>query len=219
MEPAFLVVSFHIMAGYRKYFASTIQTNYPGNSGSIMAEIDQQFDKISPDIKFAATSRNPLDKRLDVTGYFLALIMSLDKRGESFDTIRKICLDIVTEYVKPRNKLQVYLKRLPAKLANTWIANRFIKVFNKRVSENANPDGFIAHIITDKEQTFGLGYGFDIIECGICKLYRKYHYEKYVPILCEVDKMTSEMAGLTLVRNGTIGMGAKVCDFRFIKNL
>jgi L-2-amino-thiazoline-4-carboxylic acid hydrolase len=205
------------MAGYRKYFARAVMTYYPDSSTSIMGEIDQHYTLISPDIAFAATSKNPLDKRLDVTGYFLALIMTLDKRGEPFDNTRKICLEIVMDYVKPKNKLQVYLKRLPAKLANTWVAGKFIKVFNRRVSVNANRDGFIARIITDKKETFGLGYGFDIIECGICKLYRKYNYEKYVPILCEVDKITSEMAGLKLVRNGTIAMGARICDFRFKK--
>ena len=83
------------------------------------------------------------------------------------------------------------------------------------MSTNKNKDGFIANIITDKEETFGLGYGIDILECGICKLFNKHNFGKYAAILCEVDKLTSGIAGLTLIRSGTIANGAEKCDFRF----
>lgn len=43
--------------------------------------------------------------------------------------------------------------------------------------------------------------------------------EKFTPILCEVDFMTSNMAGLQLIRSGTIATGAKICDFRFKKEI
>jgi hypothetical protein len=205
------------MMDYRQIFAKSIYREYPDYATSIIAETGRQFRRISPDIKFAATSKNPMDRRLEICAYFLALIITLDERGASYEEIRKICLDIVIEYVRPKNKLQSALKKLPTKLISTWLGKQFAMIFNKKVSQNENPEGFIARIITDKEQTFGLGFGFDIIECGICKLFGKYNYQKYVPILCEVDKLTSGMAGLTLVRNSTIAFGAKTCDFRFKK--
>jgi len=206
------------MATYGIIFEKTIYRNYPGNAGHIFAETARQSERITPDIKFAATSKNPMDKRMLICGYFLALIITLDEMGESYEDIRKTCMEIVIEYVRPKNKLQALLKKLPPKLMNTRLGDIFFRYFHKRVSKNENPEGFIANIITDKEQTFGLGFGFDIIECGICKLFGKYNYQRFVPILCEVDKLTAEMAGLTLVRKGTIGMGAKTCDFRFTKN-
>lgn len=172
---------------------------------------------ISDDISFASTSGNPLDKRLNVCAYFLALIKTLDKKGEDFESIRKICIEIATEFVRPKNKFQQLLKRIPAKLANTRLANWVIKKLHNRVKQNPNPDGFIAHIVTDKDETYGLGYGFDIIECGIHKLFKKHDYGKFTPILCEVDFMTSNLAGLQLIRSGTIATGAKICDFRFKK--
>ena len=55
----------------------------------------------------------------------------------------------------------------------------------------AHPDGFSADIITDKSVTFGLGYGVDITECGICKLFEKHHYKQYRNILCDVDYITT----------------------------
>lgn len=205
------------MSKYKKYFIKAIQSYFPNTSEEIMAEVETNYQDISIDTQFATTSMNPIDKRLDFCAYFLALIKTLDKQGESFDKIRIICLNIVTEYVKPKNKWQAFLKRLPPKLINTWLAPFLLDKFNKRVSQNAHKQGFIAHIITDKNETYGFGYGFDILECGICKLFKKHHFEKYAPILCEVDEVTSGLAGLELIRTGTIANGAKKCDFRFKK--
>jgi hypothetical protein len=101
------------------------------------------------------------------------LIKALDEQGENFETIRKVCLKVVTGYVQPKNKIHALLKRLPARLTNTWFWNIIIKAFNKKVSQRSHTDGFVATIITNKEETFGLVYGVDILECGICKLFKK----------------------------------------------
>ena len=207
------------MANYRKYFVAGIKKNFPDNSNAIITKADIHYNIISADTSFAARSKNPIDKRLDFSAYFLALIKTLDEQGEKFETTRRICLEIVTEYVKPKNKLQQFLKKLPVKLINTRLATFFFKAFNKRVSKNSNPDGFIANIITDKKETLGLGYGVDILECGICKLFKKHNYQKYSSILCEVDHITSDLAGLKLIRNGTIALGAKKCDFRWERKI
>jgi hypothetical protein len=135
--------------------------------------------------------------------------------GEPYDKIRNLCLQIVTEYVRPKNKWQAFMKRIPPKIIGLWLTKYLLRAFNKKVSRNENPDGFIANIITDKNETYGFGYGVDIIECGICKLFKKHGYEKYTSILCEVDKVTSGLAGLELIRTGTIAIGAEKCDFRF----
>ena len=205
------------MAKYQKYFIANIKKKFPGRSDDIIVKIDAHYKFISVDTAFAASSGNPIDKRLDFCAYFLALIKTLDQQGETFETTKKICLAIVTEYVRPKNRLQQLLKKVPAKLINTWLANVFLKKFSKKVSKNSNPGGFIANIITDKQETFGLGYGVDILECGICKLFKKHNYQKYSSILCEVDAITSDLAGLKLIRNGTIALGAKKCDFRWEK--
>lgn len=203
------------MNDFKKYFDRFIQQNYPDEFPGIVAEVAQHYALIAPDTAFAKTSGNPIDQRMDFCAYFLALIKTLDKRGESFDTIRKICLDITIAYVTPKNKAHAYIKRLVPKLINTWAGQRLMKLFHQKISVNKSPEGFIANIITDKQETYGFGYGIDIIECGICKLFKKHHFDKYAAILCEVDEITSGFAGLTLIRKGTIANGAKICDFRF----
>ena len=130
------------MANYRKYFLAGIKKNFSGHSDTIITIVDAHYKIISADTSFAASSANPIDKRLDFSTYFLALIKTLDEQGEKFETTRKICLEIVTEYVKPKNKLQQLLKKLPVKLINTIPAKFFLKRFNKRVCRNSNPGGF-----------------------------------------------------------------------------
>ena len=109
------------------------------------------------------------------------------------------------------------MMRIRPKLVGTGLWNVFINILSKKVAVNENKEGFIARIITSKEETYGLGYGVDIIECGICKLFNKHNFGKYTPILCEVDKLTSGLAGLELIRTGTIANGASKCDFRYRK--
>lgn len=181
------------------------------------ADTERVYKHVSTDIRFSSTSPNPLDRRLDFTAYFLAFIQVLEKKGEPFSRIRSLCLEVVGEYVRPKNQWQKWLKRLPARLVTNPLARGLIKIMGRKVSRKGHPDGFLAKVFTDKEETYGLGYGFDILECGICILFRKHGAGQYVPILCEVDKITSGLAGLQLIRSGTIANGAEKCDFRFKK--
>ncbi len=205
------------MGNYKKYFDQIIRNHYPDRFDQLNARINNHFKSIAPDILFAATSKNPIDRRLEICSYFIAVFKTLDEQGETYETMQNISREVAAEYVRPKNKFQTFLKRLPAKLSNTWLTNIIINVLNKKFRLRDNPEGFVANIITDKQETFGIGYGFDILECGICKLYKKHHYEKFASILCEFDEMTSALAGLKLVRTGTIANGAKKCDFRFKK--
>ena len=139
----------------------------------------------------------------------------LDQHGESFEKIHEISLQIVSEYVRPKNGIQKFMKRVPVLLLKSGIGNVLVKAFAGRASKAGHPDGFAAKIITDKNETYGLGYGVDILECGICKLFNKHNYSQYTKILCEVDEITSGLAGLQLIRKGTIANGAEKCDFRW----
>lgn len=205
------------MKAYKKYFHKTLQTHFPQTFNQTMAQVESHYQHISLDSSFAATSTNPIDRRLDFSAYFLALIQTLDEEGEPFERIRVICLEVVIDYVKPKNQLQTLLKKLPVRLMNTWVGQYLIKSLQRKAGKLGHPDGFLANIITDKSETYGFGYGVDILECGICKLFKKHNYGKYASILCEVDEVTSNLAGLQMIRSGTIANGAKKCDFRYKK--
>jgi hypothetical protein len=203
------------MKAYKKYFTTSVRESYPNDFQTIQTEIDRAFQSLQPDIEFSKRSSNPMDRRLEISAYFLALVMVLDKRNVPQQEIRKLCVDIAHAYVKPENGLQAWMKKLPQRLIGTWVSEILLPAFNKRVSQLAHPDGFKVKILTDPKETFGLGYGFDILECGICKQFTKHHYQHYANILCDVDYVTSGLAGLELIRSGTIANGASKCDFRF----
>ena len=202
---------------YARYFLPPLKKHYPNTFTSLLQQVAGKFAVTGPAARPVTRSGNPVDKRLDFSACFLAMILVLEEQGETFEHIRLICLEVAYEYVRPKNKVQQWLKRLPPKLLHTGFARFFLKILNRKISVLRHPDGFVARVITGKEETFGFGYGVDILECGICKQFRKYGAEKYVSILCEVDKITTGLAGLELIRNGTIALGAPVCDFRFKK--
>jgi hypothetical protein len=88
------------MDDYRKYFRQFVVENYPKDFENILADTDRHYNIISRDTAFAKTSKNPIDRRLDFSSYFLALIKTLDEKSETFENIRIICLQITTEYVQ-----------------------------------------------------------------------------------------------------------------------
>jgi hypothetical protein len=206
------------MHNYRPYFYDEINKEYSGRALDIIRATEDQYTTLLPDIHFISYSGNPIYKRLDFSAYFLALIHVLEKQGEDFETIRKICLNITTEFVKPKSALHRWFKKWPSKLMNTKFADWFYRQFEKRISVNKSTEGFIAKVITDKNETYGMGFGIDILECGICKLFNKHNSGRYASILCEVDEITSAQAGLKLIRTGTIANGAHKCDFRYKKS-
>jgi len=202
---------------YRKYFKEIVTQLYPDQAINLLHETDKHYPQIAKDVAFSKKSSNPLDKRLDFAAYFLSLIQAMEKAGFEFDPIKKCCLEITYAYVRPKNKIHAWLKQLPAKLVHAKITQVLLKILDRKISRKGHADGFLAKLIMDKKQTYGLGYGIDILECGICVLFKKHGFEKYSSILCEVDKVTSDIAGLELIRKGTIANGAEKCDFRFKK--
>ncbi len=201
--------------GFKKYFHQAIKTRYPTHFEQICAETESRYEIIARDIRFASKSSNPLDRRLEFTAYFLALIQVLETIGEPFEKIRETCLEITHNYVRPKNRWQAWLKRLPVKIIGTPLGSLLTSFMKKKTEKLGHPDGFLVKMVTDPAQTYGLGYGMDILECGICKQFQKHGMKRYASILCEVDELTSSLAGLELVRSGTIANGAKCCDFRW----
>lgn len=189
------------------YFRDEVCRRYPGE----WAAVEARYARIAPDVEFARTSANPMDRRLEFCAWFLATIQMMEARGEPFAVIREVCLAVTVAYVRPKNALRRWLKRLPGVLLRLPVAGLFTGWMRRKAGRKGHADGFLVQIVTDP----AVALGFDIVECGIVKLFRKHGAERYVPILCEVDELTAEMAGLELTRVGTIALGAERCDFRF----
>lgn len=201
----------------KTHIKQTILDEYPHLGNRLHEKINHRYESIVTEGRFNFEVHNPFDKRLDISAYLLAFVMILDEQDESFETIRSICLNAARAYAKPKNKFTAWLKQLQGWFVGVSFVQFLFTKMNPRMMRNPNSDGFIAQVVTDKDETYGLGYGVDILECGICKLFARYDYQNYAPILCEFDKILAEIAGLELVRTGTIANGANKCDFRFKK--
>ena len=212
---AAIAAIWYLKGNFKKYFAQVLEELYPDDFKEILSKTDAYYATLSDEVAFAKQSKNPLDKRIDFSSYFLSLIAVLEKRGESFQVIREVSISVAKEYIKPKNKLhRWYLKMVP-KMANKRIGQYAIRKMQEKVSIKQGAAGFKAQIITNKKETFGLGYGIDIKSCGICTLFKKHDRSEYMPILCEIDQLTSQIAGLQLVRTATLAAGDGCCDFRF----
>lgn len=203
------------MKSFHPYFLPTLLTHYPQEANEIIAKMYRLYPEIY-DVSLA-TSKNPIDKRLSFSAYFLAMIQSLDEKGESYEQIRRVCLEVAYDFVQPKNTFQALIKKWPSYFIQTWLGKLLIQNLKKEAEKPGHPDGFVARIITEKNATHGLGYGIDILECGICKQFQKRNYQRFTSILCEVDHMTTSLAGLEMIRQGTIALGAEFCDFRYKK--
>jgi hypothetical protein len=205
----------YLRNNFRKYFKDVLKENYPETFQGIIDDIEKMNDGLAQPLQFALKSNNPMDKRLPFSGYFLAMIQVLEKKEESYDRIKELCLEVAHAYVKPKNRIHKWIKLITPKLIKLPFSSFWLGQMENKIKYRANENGFVGHILTDKTETLGFGYGIDILECGICKLFKNNQAEKYSTILCEVDKLTASMVGLELVRGGTIAQGAHLCDFRF----
>ncbi len=197
------------------YFHTQFRLSYPANANALIAQTESNFQRLIPDVNFAKKSSNPIDRRLIFCAYFLATIQTLEAHDAAYREIRAFCLSVTEAYVQPRGPVQRFLRRLPGLFLRTPLTKLLATVMRKKTQHLAHPDGFLVQVLTTPEQTNNLGYAFNILECGIVKLFQKHHAAQYAPILCEVDHLTSSLAGLELIRQGTIANGAPICDFRF----
>jgi hypothetical protein len=201
---------------FKRHFHNEILRSCPAaRFADLQADIEARYAAIYPDVAFARTSSNPVDRRLVFCGYVLATIQALEARGATFEQIRRACVDVTESYVRPASAWQRWWKRLPPRLIGTPLTRIIARIMAAKTGRKGHENGFLVRIVTAPDETYGLGYGFDILECSICTLFRKHGALAYVPILCEVERITSSLVGLELVREGTLATGAAKCDFRF----
>lgn len=207
----------YLRNNFRKYFKKALEISYPEEFKDIIKKIESKQTLLLQDISYATKSKNPLDKKMAFSAYFLSTIKTLEQKGESFETIKKLCIDIAKDYVKPKNKLHKWINTLQPKLIKLPFAENYLKRYGRKTSVLSHKDGFAAKVITDEASTFGFGYGIDIKTCGICTLFRNNQAANYTAIMCEIDKLTFSLAGYELVQMDTIANGASTCNFRFKK--
>lgn len=73
------------------------------------------------------------------------------------------------------------------------------------------PEGFAGELLQRGPDAFGVDY----TRCGIQHFLVKVEATDLAAHVCSLDDVESEVFGLGLTRNGTLGRGASTCDFRW----
>ncbi|MHB1050710.1 MAG: L-2-amino-thiazoline-4-carboxylic acid hydrolase [Bacteroidota bacterium] len=200
----------------RSEISTVLCRRFDDRSAVLVESVEKEFLSLRRDIDFARHSKNPMDRRVVIAGLLLALMKILRKNGCDFEAIRAVSLEIAENLVTPKNRFHLFLKHLKTIVVLQPFVQRLLEKKMQAVRNSVEPQGFSVGYVKGNDN--GLLFGIDIHQCGICILFTKHDLGEYATILCEIDYITSAIAGLTLQRTTTIANGGAVCDFRFYRS-
>ncbi|MGR3811828.1 hypothetical protein [Jiulongibacter sp. NS-SX5] len=203
----------YLKGNFKRYFAAEIESLFPKKHKSVLAAIDARYETILHEEGILKKSENPLDKRLNLAGYFLAFIQEMEGRNLEMDEIKNKCLRIAKAYTKPKNKLHGWFLKMGPNLMRLPYYDSYLRKLNNRVSHKKQPLGFRAEILSGFDKT-NLRFKVNVLECGISKLFRKKEVKPYESIILELDQLTTQLGGLNL-KNISINKEIQVCDFTY----
>ena len=88
----------------------------------------------------------------------------------------------------------------------------FRRKWSRETHEKKYKNDWVVDVL---EKTPDYEFGFDYLECGVCKLGRDEGCPELAKYLCRLDYMTTEIMGVHLERTTTLAEGGPKCDFRF----
>lgn len=97
------------------------------------------------DIAFAKTSTNPIDKRMEISAYFLAKVKVLKGEQAGYDKIRDILLTIANDYVQSKNKLAAAAGKWMTGLLLTAPGRMLIKQLAAKTKKTVAPRRVCCH--------------------------------------------------------------------------
>jgi hypothetical protein len=181
--------------------------------GIIIEKSIQNYKRIIPEIQWLGGRKNPLTNNLIGSAQVLALIMTLDSEGLSFNEIGEIVHDVYETKLRKVSPVFVYILR--KYMRSKMRLNSMLKASIQSQKREYKDDWVFEYKKSnDQEKLFENTY----YECAICKLYTRLGYEKYLPIICLLDYATFDFLGMKLERTMTLGNGCEKCDFKVFKN-
>jgi hypothetical protein len=175
----------------------------------ILDESKRKYEALLPQLPYIGGKKNMSTFNIIEGAWMLAIIFPLEQEGLSVREIGKIMYEI----------LKTYFESTP--LAN-WLNGKLMwsKFMIKRkkcgkTTFKQYSGGWVEEFVEGDGKSFD--YGLTITECGLCKLYKQYKAEQYVPYLCLTDYPLFRAYGIGFTRTQTIANGAPMCDFRFKK--
>ena len=182
------------------------------NIDQILKESRREYDSFLPQLPYIGGKKNSGTFNLIGSVWMLAIIRPLERGGLSVRKIGKIIYEIFEMHFESNPRILNWL------IGKLMTSKFFMKKKKKQIEEapfKQYTEGWVYEYIENNGENFG--FGLDVIECGICKFYKKQKAEKYIPYLCLGDYPQFRAFGIEMKRTQTLGNGASKCDFRFKK--
>ena len=173
----------------------------------LTTEARNDFVSLLPQIPYVGGKDNRLTESLVSATILLPLLRAFEKEGLNFDEIGKLTYEI----------FEVFYKVLPQ--TDDIFSEEYINQ-EKESAKNSKlrkyPGDWVYDFVEGDGKTFT--WGVDFSECGVHKFYKSQGLEHLMPIVCIADFAMARAYGYGLTRTQTIGNGAPICDFRYIKD-
>ncbi len=168
---------------------------------------EKEFEALIPQIPYVGGDENHLTEDLINATLLLPLLRVFEKEGLDFYEIGKLAYDL----------FEAFYKVIPP-TSNIFSEESFIQLKESaKHSKLRKYNGdWVYDFVEGDGKTFT--YGTDYYECGVFKFYKSQGAEHFMPIICISDFAQAQAYGYGLKRTQTIGNGAPLCDFRYIKN-
>ncbi|MFX0023531.1 MAG: L-2-amino-thiazoline-4-carboxylic acid hydrolase [Candidatus Hermodarchaeota archaeon] len=206
-----------IMKQFNKFIKVAKKVVLPSNSAldihSIGEQARNELESILSRLPYVGGDDSPFTPLMIQSAETIALFKATKKLTLSEREIGKIIYDIAESYAKsiPSIKKWFFRKAIfSVKMKNYW------KEWLNESQKNKYPENWVGEYVEGLNEEFD--WGFNFTECGWLKLIKKEDAEVIAPYACLCDYARMRELGVGFKRTKTLAAGARICDFRFIRN-
>jgi hypothetical protein len=177
---------------------------------TILKETRQEMDTLIPQLPDTGGWRNPHTQLIIASAFFLAFYCTLTEHGHSADDVGAL----IDEAVRKMYSSRLFaLMRLFIPIQRNFFGNQAARRLAAKSQKRRYPGDFVYEFVEGDGESFD--YGFDYLECGICKFFHAQQADEFARYMCRLDYPVAEAMGTRLIRTSTIAEQGIKCDFRY----
>lgn len=194
------------------------------NIKKLLIEMREEYKALIPQLPYIGRN-NGLIGLLIGSSSMLAIIRILEKEGIEIMEIGKFCYDLYETLAELFVKISKSSSNIGKNNAITILMSGDLifrkesidglKAIAKITQLREYPEDWVFDFVEGEIETFD--FGFDFIECCICKFFKRLNVERFIPFICLFDFAAARACGYGFKRTQTLWNGAPYCDFRYSK--
>ena len=180
------------------------------NARMITQKAASEFKNILPTLPDVGGAENANTQFLIIGAWYLAYYRPMYELGMGAENVGSMIYEL--------NRID--LENMPEKQAIQEGKGYFLPEAETRMKGWAEstqlgkyPENWVAQFIKGNGKSFDFGY--DYIECALCKFFHFHNTPELAPFVCLNDFLRSKRLNTGLHRTETLGQGDHVCNFRY----